>query len=124
LFELAGPFTMGGLDIVPVPLWHGRLPILGYRMGAFAYLTDCSRIPDASWPLLEGVRVLVIGALRHRPHPTHFSVAEALEAVARIGPTRAYFTHICHDLPHAETCAALPDGVQLAYDGLVLDVRG
>ncbi|MES1255226.1 MAG: MBL fold metallo-hydrolase [Acidobacteriota bacterium] len=124
LFELAGPFTMGGLDIVPVPLWHGRLPILGYRMGAFAYLTDCSRIPDASWSLLEGVRVLVIGALRHRPHPTHFSVAEALEAVARIGPTRAYFTHICHDLPHAETCAALPDGVQLAYDGLVLDVRG
>ena len=122
LFELTGPFTMGGVDIVPVPLWHGRLPVLGYRIGPFAYLTDCNRIPDESWPLLAGVRVLVIGALRDRPHPTHFSVSEALDVVARVAPTQAYFTHICHDLPHAATCERLPAGVSLAYDGLVLEI--
>jgi phosphoribosyl 1,2-cyclic phosphate phosphodiesterase len=121
--RIAGPFMLGGVEIVPVPVYHGKRPILGFRIGAFAYLTDCSRIPDDSWPLLAGVRVLVIDALRERPHPTHFSVAQALEAVARIGPERAYFTHICHDLPHAATCARLPRGVQLAYDGLVLEVE-
>jgi phosphoribosyl 1,2-cyclic phosphate phosphodiesterase len=72
--------------------------------------------------LLGGVRVLVLDALRDRPHPTHFSVAEALEVVARLAPERAYFTHICHDLPHAATSARLPRGVELAYDGLVLEV--
>jgi phosphoribosyl 1,2-cyclic phosphate phosphodiesterase len=120
--RIAGPFALGGVEIVPVPIYHGRRAILGFRMGAFAYLTDCSRIPDGSWPLLDGVRVLVIDALRDRPHPTHFSIAEALDAVARVAPERAYFTHICHDLPHAATCARLPEGVQLAYDGLVLEI--
>jgi phosphoribosyl 1,2-cyclic phosphate phosphodiesterase len=122
LSRIAGPFSLGGLEIVPVPIFHGQRPILGFRLGSFAYLTDCSRIPDASWPLVGGVRTLVIDALRERPHPTHFSVSEALEAVARIGPDRAYFTHVCHDLGHAETCARLPAGVELAYDGLVLEI--
>jgi phosphoribosyl 1,2-cyclic phosphate phosphodiesterase len=120
--RIAGPFMLGGVEVVPVPLFHGRRPILGFRTGAFAYLTDCSRIPDESWPLLDGVRVLVLDALRDRPHPTHFTVAEALDVVARLAPERAYFTHICHDLAHAATCARLPAGVQLAYDGLVLEV--
>lgn len=122
LSRVAGPFTLGGMEIVPVPLWHGRRPILGYRIGSFAYLTDCNAIPDESWPLLAGVRTLVLDALRDRPHPTHFTVGEALVAAGRIGAGRTYFTHICHDLPHAETCARLPAGVELAYDGLVLDV--
>jgi phosphoribosyl 1,2-cyclic phosphate phosphodiesterase len=122
LFQIGGTFTLGGVDIVPVPLMHGALPILGFRLGAFAYLTDCNHIPDASWPLLDGVRTVIVDALRHRRHSTHFSVAEALEVVARLGAERAYFTHICHDLPHAETCAQLPAGVELAYDGLVLTV--
>jgi len=122
LFSIAGPFTMGGAEIVPVPLWHGELPVLGYRVGSFAYMTDCNRIPEESWPLLEGVRVVIIDALRDRPHSTHFSVSEALDVVSRIGPERAYLTHICHDLPHAATCARLPGGVQLAYDGLVLEI--
>jgi phosphoribosyl 1,2-cyclic phosphate phosphodiesterase len=113
---------LGGVEIVPVPLWHGRLPVLGFRIGSFAYLTDCNHIPDSSWPLLDGVRTLVLDALRDRPHPTHFSVTQALEVVDRLGPERTYFTHICHDLPHAATCARLPAGVELAYDGLVLDV--
>lgn len=122
LFHIGGPFTLGGLEIVPVPILHGRRQILGFRIGSFAYLTDCSRIPDQSWPLLEGVRTVVLDALRDRPHPTHFTVAEALDVVSRLSPERSYFTHICHDLPHAATCARLPAGVELAYDGLVLDL--
>jgi phosphoribosyl 1,2-cyclic phosphate phosphodiesterase len=121
-FQIVGPFSLGGTEIIPIPLLHGRRPILGFRIGSFAYLTDCSTIPDASWPLLGGVRVLILDALRHKPHPTHFSVSEALEVVATLKPERTYFTHICHDLPHAATCAQLPAGVELAYDGLTLQV--
>jgi phosphoribosyl 1,2-cyclic phosphate phosphodiesterase len=122
LFRIGGPFSLGGVEVVPVPLLHGRLPVLGFRVGAFAYLTDCNRIPDESWPLLDGVRIVILDALRHRPHSTHFSVAESVDIAARLGTERAYFTHICHDLPHAETCAQLPVGVELAYDGLVLEI--
>src|SRR2546428_682439 len=91
LFSIAGPFCLGGVEIVPVPVMHGRLPILGFRIGSFAYLTDCNHIPDASWPLLTedgGVRMVIIDALRHRSHPTHFSVAEAVDAIARLGADR------------------------------------
>jgi phosphoribosyl 1,2-cyclic phosphate phosphodiesterase len=122
LFRLAGAFSLGGVEIVPIPLFHGTLPILGYRLGTFAYLTDCNRIPDASFALLDGVRTLIIDALRRRPHSTHFSVDEAAAAAARIGAERVYFTHISHDLGHAETCASLPPGVQLAYDGQVIEI--
>jgi phosphoribosyl 1,2-cyclic phosphate phosphodiesterase len=122
LFPIAGPFTLGGLDVVPIPLFHGVLPVLGFRIGSFAYLTDCNHVPDASIELLSGVRTLIIDALRHRPHSTHFSVNEAIEMAGRIGATRTYFTHICHDLPHAATCASLPPGVELAYDGQVLEI--
>ena len=113
-----GSFTIGGCTVVPVPLWHGRRQVFGYRIGTLAYLTDVSAIPESSWPLLEGVEVLVLDALRHRPHPTHFTVAQALEAIARIGPREAWLTHICHDLSHAATDASLPASVHLAYDGL------
>lgn len=122
LSTVAGPFCLGALEVVPVPIFHGKRLILGYRIGSFAYLTDCSAIPDTSWPLLEGVQTLVLDALRHRPHPTHFTVAEAIEAASRIGAARTYFTHVCHDLPYMETGASLPAGVELAYDGLVLEV--
>jgi len=122
LFRIGGPFSLGGLEFVPVPIMHGTRPVLGFRVGAFAYLTDCSAIPDASWALLRGVRTLVIDALRDRPHPTHFTVADAIDASARIGAARTHLTHICHDLPHAATCARLPRGVELAYDGLRLEI--
>jgi len=122
LFRLAGAFSLGGVEIVPIPLFHGTLPVLGFRVGSFAYLTDCNRIPDESFTLLAGVRTLIIDALRQRPHSTHFSVGEAIAAAARIGAERTYFTHICHDLGHAATCASLPAGVELAYDGLVLEM--
>ena len=112
------PFTIGGTSWIPVPILHGRRPIHGYRIGGFAYLTDCSQVPDESWALLEGLDLLVIGALRDRPHPTHFSVPEAVAAARRTGARRTLFTHMCHDLGHAETNARLPEGMALAYDGL------
>jgi phosphoribosyl 1,2-cyclic phosphate phosphodiesterase len=121
--DIDGPFTIAGIRVVPVPLLHGSMPILGFRFGSVAYLTDCSAIPEESWALVEGVETLVIDALRNKKHATHFTVAEALDAIARIAPRRAYLTHMSHDLGHAATNARLPAGVELAYDGLVLDAR-
>jgi phosphoribosyl 1,2-cyclic phosphate phosphodiesterase len=117
-----GPIRVGPHEVAPVPLMHGERPILGLRFASFAYLTDCSRIPEASWPLLHNLDVVVIDALRERPHPTHFSLSEAVEAAHRIAAKRTYFTHMCHDLPHAETNARLPEGMALAYDGLELNM--
>jgi phosphoribosyl 1,2-cyclic phosphate phosphodiesterase len=118
LFPLQGAFCLGGVEVTPVPLLHGRRLVYGYRIGTLAYLTDVSAIPEASWPLLDGTEVLVLDALRHRPHPTHFNVAQALEVVDRLRPRETWFTHICHDLAHDATSAGLPAGVHLAYDGL------
>ncbi len=123
LHTIDGPFNVGAVGVTPIPLMHGARPILGFRFGDFAYLTDTNHLPDAAWPLLAGVRTVIIDALRHRPHPTHFTVAEALEAIARLQPAQAYLTHICHDLPHADTNRALPRGVELAYDGLELTIE-
>jgi len=123
LSTIDGRFNVGTADVEPVPIFHGSRPILGFRFGSLAYLTDCSRLSDAAWPLVDGVDILILDALRHRPHPTHFTVAEALEVVARVKPRQTYFTHICHDLPHAATNASLPAGVELAYDGLALTIE-
>lgn len=120
--EANGPFNLGGSTVIPVPVMHGALPILGYRVGGFAYVTDCSAIPSDSVTLLQGLDTLVLGALRDRPHPTHFTVAQALEAIQILRPKRACLTHIGHELDHDETNARLPSGVQLAYDGLTLDI--
>jgi phosphoribosyl 1,2-cyclic phosphate phosphodiesterase len=117
-----GPFDVGGVVVRPVRLFHGPMPILGFRFGSFAYLTDCNRIPDESWPAIAGVDTLVLDALRDKPHPTHFTVAEALDAIACLRPKRAFLTHMSHDLGHEATSRRLPPGVELAYDGLVLDV--
>jgi phosphoribosyl 1,2-cyclic phosphate phosphodiesterase len=122
LYPVGGPFSIGDETFTPVPVWHGRREILGFRVRDFAYLTDCSGIPDASWPLLEGLDTLAIDALRHRPHPTHFTVEQAIAVSARLGPRRTWLTHICHDLPHAATNASLPQGVELAHDGLRIDI--
>jgi phosphoribosyl 1,2-cyclic phosphate phosphodiesterase len=117
-----GPFTVSGVEVIPVPLLHGVAPILGFRFGSVAYLTDCNRIPDDSWALVAGVDVLVIDALRDKPHPTHFTVDEALEVVERVAPRQAYFTHMGHELGHVATSARLPTNVALAHDGLSFDV--
>ena len=122
LRELDGPVRIGDLTAVPVPLLHGEQPILGFRFDRFAYLTDCSAIPEASWPLLEGLDVVVIDALREQPHPTHFSLGQAIEAGRRIAARRTLFTHMCHHLAHEATDARLPAGMSLAYDGLTLNL--
>lgn len=123
LHPIEGAFAIDGVGIQPIPLMHGSRPILGFRFGDFAYLTDTNHVPDEAWPLLAGVKTLILDALRHRPHPTHFTVAEALAVVERLGPAQTYLTHICHDLPHVATNEALPRGVELAYDGLQLTIE-
>jgi phosphoribosyl 1,2-cyclic phosphate phosphodiesterase len=124
LWTIGGPFAIGRQDIVPVPIRHGSWHILGFRVGRFAYLTDCNGIPEASRPLLDGLDCLVLDALRHRPHPTHFTLAQAVQVARGIGARRTLFTHIAHELGHAEVCAALPEGMTLAYDTLTIDVAG
>ncbi|HUU14704.1 MAG TPA: MBL fold metallo-hydrolase [Terriglobia bacterium] len=119
-----GPFELWGLKLVPVPVFHGDLPVLGFRFGNAAYVTDFSTIPDDSMALLEGLDVLVLDALRHKPHPTHSTVENSLKLVEQLKPRRAFFTHIAHQLGHAETNAALPPNVRLAHDGLKLDLTG
>lgn len=118
------PFELFGLTIVPLRVMHGEAEILGFQFGAAAYITDQSDIPEATKAKMQDLDVLFLDALRHKPHPTHSTVAQALKWVEELKPKRAYFTHICHDLGHARTEAALPAGVYLAYDGLeiVVDV--
>jgi len=123
--EVTGPFTVPSRynDAPPVPvdpllLYHGRTPVYGYRIGSFAYLTDVSRIPDETFPLLADLDVLVLDGLRQTPHPTHFSLNEAVAAAERIGARRTYFVHMTHSVLHAEEDALLPDGIALGYDGL------
>jgi len=117
-----GAFDLLGRRVEPVPLWHGRMPVLGYRIGDFAYCTDCNRIPEASVKVLESLEVLVIDALRHTPHPTHFCLSETLSALALLRPRRAYLIHMGHELDHEETERTLPPSVRLAHDGLILEI--
>jgi phosphoribosyl 1,2-cyclic phosphate phosphodiesterase len=112
------PFTVLGERIIPIRLQHGpRFQVLGFRIGNVAYCTDTNEIPAESWPLLEGLDVLVLDALRNRPHATHFSLDEAIEAARKVRPNRTLFTHVCHELEHEATNAKLPPGMELAYDG-------
>lgn len=119
---IEGPFDLWGERLTPISVLHGNLPVLGFRFGQAAYVTDFSTIPESTLPLLEGLDVLILDALRHKPHPTHSSVEQSLALIERLKPRRAYFTHLAHELGHEETNAALPPGVQLAYDGLKLEI--
>lgn len=121
------PFALFGMEVTPVRVMHGRLPIYGFRFGtgpeSVAYLTDHSEIPEESLERLAGLDTLFLDSLRHRPHPTHSTVARSLAYVERLKPRRAVFTHIAHDLAHAHTESQLPEHVRLAYDGLELTVE-
>ncbi len=127
LYDIQQPIELLGIPFIPVPLLHGEMEVLGFRFGRAAYLTDFSRIPDFSMALLEGLDELVLDALRDIPHPMHQTVEQALAIIQQLKPRRAWFTHIAHDLPHAETNARLLrmgfPHVQLAYDGLEFDVQ-
>jgi len=121
LHSIDGPVDLFGARFEPVKVMHGDAEIIGYRFGQTAYLTDFSQIPEASFEQLKGLDILFLDALRHKPHPTHSTVDNSLRIVERVQPQRAFFTHICHDLPHQATNASLPPQVQLSYDGMKLE---
>ncbi len=116
-------FDVCGLRFEPIPIMHGDTLIHGYRFGNVAYLTDHSSIPEASMELLRGLDILFLDALRHKPHPTHSTVEQSVATALALRPKRTFLTHICHDLPHAETEASLPAGVFMAYDGMTLEAE-
>jgi len=117
---IEGPFEIGEGTWQPVKLFHGKMPVLGFRVGELAYCTDVSHIPDETYEALRGLDVLVLDGLQFKKHPTHFSIQEAVEAAARIGAKRTYLTHIAHGVKHAEGRTRLPAGVELAHDGLIV----
>jgi phosphoribosyl 1,2-cyclic phosphate phosphodiesterase len=112
-----------GVRFTPIPLLHGRARIYGFRFGDAAYLTDHSAIPEESLEMLRGLDVLFLDALRYKPHPTHSTIAQSLETVARLAPRRAYFTHLSHDVMHATAERELPPHIRLAWDGLRIEVE-
>jgi phosphoribosyl 1,2-cyclic phosphate phosphodiesterase len=124
LHEVDGPFDVRArqstVRVTPIPLLHGTLPVLGFRVGNFAYCTDVNEIPAASWALLEGLDVLMLDAVRKKPHVTHFNLEQAVDQAHRIGAKQTFFTHIAHAIGHTETNRELPDGMALAYDGQVI----
>lgn len=125
MHEVDGPFVVEGavgaaVEVVAIPVWHGKTRVLGYRLGDVAYVTDAKVVPPASRELLAGVEVLVLNALRERPHPTHLSLPEAVEIVEEIGPREAYLTHISHELGHRAAIDLLPAGILPAHDGLTI----
>jgi len=120
---IEGPFELWGERMIPFRVLHGELPVLGFRFRDAAYLTDFSTIPEDAIPLLEGLDVLILAALRRAPHPAHSTLEQSLSWVEKLKPRQAYFTHMSHDLGHEETNATLPAHVRLAYDGLKVELE-
>lgn len=118
LHPLTDRVHLHGVDFVRVPVLHGKQQIDGFRFGQVAYLTDVSDIPEESFALLQGLDCVILSALRHKPHPSHATVEQAIGWARRIGARQTYFTHIAHELPHAETNRSLPSSMALAHDGL------
>jgi phosphoribosyl 1,2-cyclic phosphate phosphodiesterase len=121
--EIKGPFTLFGQLVEPLLVYHGKTPITGFRIGDFAYVTDCSHIPVKTMASLKNLDVLVLDALRYRSHSTHFCIDEAVQVIKTLKPRRAFLTHMCHEVEHATLAESLPSGICPAYDGLVVDVN-
>ena len=122
LIEIDDAVELFGRQFAAVPVMHGALPVHGYRVGGFAYVTDCSFIPEESFDRLRDLDVLVLGALRYREHPTHFSISQAIEVAERIGAGRTYFTHLAHEVDHHAPRVEMPSTVDFGYDGLVVEL--
>ena len=117
------PFWVGDIPVTPIDVWHMQMPVLGFRFGNFTYITDASRRDEASKGRIRGSEVLVVNALRHRPHISHFTLQEAIALVQELEIPQAYFTHISHELGlHENVSDTLPDGIALAFDGLRLSI--
>lgn len=116
------PFIVGDIPVIPVQVWHLKMPVLGFRFGKFTYITDANRIDDAEKDKIRGSEVLVLNALRKQKHISHFTLDEAIELSGELKAGTAYFTHLSHQMgKHAEIEAELPDNIHLAYDGQVLE---
>jgi len=111
-------FTVGDITVTPIPMMHGTMRVNGYRIGNLAYCTDTNFIPEQSFDMLEGLEVLILDALRYDKHPTHFTVQEAIATAQRIDAGTTYFTHIAHNIMHADLEPRLPPNILLSYDGL------
>jgi phosphoribosyl 1,2-cyclic phosphate phosphodiesterase len=116
------PFKIRNVEIIPVEVMHGKLPIFGYRIGNFAYISDASSIPENEQKKLKGLDVLILNALRRSPHPTHLNIEQASELAQKLGAKKTYLTHTTHDIKYDEINPTLPNGVELAYDGLTLEL--
>ncbi len=123
LHEIVGPFELFGQEIIPIPVLHGRLPITGFRFGDLAYITDAKEIPAGSLDLLHDLDILVLNGLRERSHPTHLSFAEAVDVIQCLRPRRAYLVHLSHETSHARAERLVPDGIEIAWDGLTVSSR-
>jgi phosphoribosyl 1,2-cyclic phosphate phosphodiesterase len=122
LIPVNGSFEIGDLCFQPVEVFHGQMPVLGYRIGDFAYVTDVSYIPETSMEQLKGLKVLALDGLRHRRHPSHLSLSEAVAVSEKLGARKTYLVHMTHEVDHDEDEGRLPDNVSLAYDGLALEL--
>ena len=117
------PFSVGEIDVIPIEVWHMKMPVLGFRFGNFTYITDASRLDEDAKEKVRGSEILVLNALRKEKHISHFSLAEAIDLVQELNIPRAYFTHISHQLGlHQAVSKELPEGIELAYDGLQLSI--
>ncbi|HMS63660.1 MAG TPA: MBL fold metallo-hydrolase [Ignavibacteria bacterium] len=115
-------FKIKDTEIIPIECLHGNLKIFGFRIKNFAYITDCSSISDEEAKKLTGLKVLVLNALRIRPHPTHLNLQEAIEISKKAKPKKTYFTHLTHDILHEKINSTLPKGIELAYDNLEFNI--
>ena len=122
LRPIDGPFTIGQIEFKPIEVFHGNMPVLGFRIGDLGYVTDVNRIPEESLERLRGLKFLILDGLRYRPHPSHFSLSEACEVVEKVKPEATFLIHMCHDVDHEEGNRRLPESVRLAYDGLSLEL--
>jgi len=122
LKPINGILNISGQKIIPIDVMHGREQVIAYRLDNFAYVTDVSHIPSHSMDKLKGLDLLILDALRMRPHQKHFSIEQAVDVVARLKPKQALFTHIAHEVDHEKTNDLLPEGIKLAYDGLSVEL--
>lgn len=120
--EPGTPLVVAGVPVLPLAFQHGHLRVFGYRLGSLAYITDAKEIPPAQRSCLEGLKVLALNALWWRPHPTHLSIAEAIDVAQAVGAERTFLTHLTHETGHADLAARLPSGIAPAYDGLTVEV--
>ena len=122
LIPVSKPFVIEGIQVMPITIMHGKMPIFAYRIGDFVYATDCSDIPNDSMDMFKGCKVVVLDCLREKPHPTHFHLDQAISVAQEIGAKATYFTHISHQMDHEEVTKKLPENIYLAYDSLTVSV--